>query len=136
MDILKEEIMNKKKEVKTINAPTPSGKYSQAIEIGNLVFLSGQLPIDVQTNGIIIDNYEEAFRLCFKNLKALCEAANSTMDHIAKLNVFLTVEDSSPYLDKVLPEFFTEPYPARSRVFVSSLSKRVQIEIEAIVVKV
>lgn len=128
--------MNKKKEISTINAPMPGGKYSQAVEIGNMVFLSGQLPIDAQTNAIIIDNYEDAFRLCFKNLDAVCKAINITLDNIVKLNVFLTEEASSTYLDKVLPEFFTRPYPARSRVFISSLSKKAQIEIEAIAVKI
>ena len=133
MGVLK--VFMKKKEISTTKAPKPGGKYSQAIEVGNIVFLSGQLPIDHKTSQVITNDFELVFRLCFKNLAAICEAANGSLDNIVKLNVFLTEKEASPYLDKVLPEFFNKPYPARSRIFINNLSQNAQVEIEAIMVK-
>ncbi|WP_375332158.1 RidA family protein [Candidatus Tisiphia endosymbiont of Temnostethus pusillus] len=126
--------MIEKIEITTSKAPQPRGKYSQAIKVNNVVFLSGQLPIDIKTNILVKDNYEQAFIKCFENISEVCMAAGGTLNKIVKLNVFLTHQDSSYYLDKVIPRFFNPPYPARSRVFVTSLSKGAQIEIEAIMI--
>jgi len=126
--------MIEKIQITTAHAPKPGGKYSQAIKVKNIVFLSGQLPIDIKTNIIVKDDFEKAFSKCFENISAICQAAGGNLDKIVKLNVFLTKQESSPYLDEVIPRFFKPPYPARSRVFVTRLSKESQIEIEAVMI--
>lgn len=125
----------KKKAIFSKNSPAPGGNYSQAIEIGNFIFASGQLPIHMKTGEIEKFDPVKSCKLCFENLSALCKDAGSHMNNIVKLNVFMTNEDVSKALDQVLPEYFTEPYPARSRIYVNQISKSCLIEIEAVMVK-
>ncbi|OMP77913.1 RidA family protein [[Flexibacter] sp. ATCC 35208] len=118
--------------ITTLDAPLPGGKYSQAIKVDNWVFLSGQLPFNVEDMTIETECPHNMYRKCFRNLEAVCKAAGGTLDHIVKLNVYYTDISYSPYLDEVLPEFFTIPYPARIRLAVKEISKGAKIEIDAI----
>ncbi len=113
-------------------APQPRGLYSQAIKLGNLVFLSGQLPLNPYTNELINDTPLEAYRQCFKNLESVCIAAGGNLNLLVKLTVYLNDINISPLLDEVMSEFFSKPYPARSRVFVNNLSMNSPVEIEGI----
>lgn len=121
-----------KSEILTNQAPRPGGLYSQGIQIGNLVFLSGQLPINPLTNELVQGDAYILFRQCFKNLRAVCRAAGGDLDNIVKLNVYLVDMELSSYLDEVMSEFFLPPFPARSRVYVNQLSKNASVEIEGI----
>lgn len=118
--------------ITTPDAPQPGGKYSQAIRVGDLVFLSGQLPFNMEDMTIEMDCPHTMYSNCFRNLEAVCKAAGGSLDHIVKLNVYYTDMSYSPYLDEVLPEFFTAPYPARIRLAVKEISKGAKIEIDAI----
>lgn len=125
---------SQKSEILTNEAPRPGGLYSQGIQVGNLVFLSGQLPINPLTNEIVEGDSSILFRQCFKNLRAVCKAAGGDLDNIVKLNVYLIDLELSYYLDKIMSEFFLPPFPARSRIYVNQLSKNASIEIEGIMV--
>lgn len=122
----------RKEKITTERAPIPSGKYSQAIRFGNLVFCSGQLPLDPDTGLLVQGDPEELYRQCFNNLRGVCEAAGGTLNDIVKLNVYFIDSYYSSFLDTVLPEFFEEPYPARIRLTVKEISKQSKIEIDAI----
>jgi reactive intermediate/imine deaminase len=118
--------------VATSAAPQPSGNYSQGVCFGNLVFLSGQLPLDPATNRLVEGSPVEMYRQCLRNLEMVCVAAGGSIRNIVKLNVYYIDISYSKYLDEVIPEFFSQPYPARIRVVVKELSKRAAIEIDGI----
>lgn len=120
-----------KKEIYTEKAPTPTGKYSQAIQAGDFVFISGQLPIN-ESNELISSSSYDIYYQCFQNIKNICEAHNASMDDIVKLNVYYTDISMSPMLDEIFPQFFKYPYPARIRMKVQELSKNAKVEIDAV----
>ncbi|MCW3465922.1 RidA family protein [Chitinophaga nivalis] len=121
-----------KSKIHTTAAPTPGGKYSQAIKSGNLVFLSGQLPMNATTGVIEMDDPHEMYRICFRNLAAICAAAGGHLNQIVKLQVYYTDICYASFLDEVIPEFFQEPYPARIRLVVKEISKKAKVEIDGI----
>lgn len=123
--------VKQKEKVQTNKAPLPRGTYSQAVKFQQLVFLSGQLPIDPKNGKLFITPPEKAISQCFENLSAICEAADGSLNHITKLTIYIADSSFSPVIDQVMPNFFTEPFPARSRVFVTKLSLDAPIEIEA-----
>lgn len=104
---------SKLKAVLTENAPAPKGVYSQAIDDGCYIHVSGQLPLDPVT-GEQADNFKDNMRQCLLNVKAVLEAAGSGLEMVVKINSFLTDESQFPEMNEVFLEFFTEPYPARS----------------------
>lgn len=113
-------------------APAAIGSYSQAIRSGNLVFLSGQIPLDPSTMEIVDGDFEARARRVFSNLKAVAEAAGGTLDQIVKLTVYLTDLDNFAAVNAVMAEYFTEPFPARAALGVASLPKGADVEAEAI----
>ena len=121
-----------KKAIHSDNAPAAIGSYSQAIQSGNFVFLSGQIPLDPATMEIVDGDFEARARRVFLNLQSVAEAAGGTLDQIVKLNVYLTDLDNFAGVNAVMAEFFEEPYPARAAVGVKSLPKGVDVEAEAI----
>lgn len=123
-----------KSSIHSPNAPKPGGKYSQAIKAGSFVFLSGQLPMDPQTGSIEMDDPKHMYRLCFKNLEEVCKEAGGSLNNIVKLNVYFIDAYYSSFLDEVIPEFFSPPYPARIRLTVKEISKGSKIELDAIMV--
>ncbi len=119
-------------EIKTSNAPSAIGPYSQGIVSGGLLFSSGQIPIDPATGNIVSGGSAEQARQALKNLKAVIEAGGSDMSKVIKTVVFIKNMDDFAAVNEVYAEFFTEPYPARSCVEVARLPKDVLVEVEAI----
>lgn len=123
-----------KQQVKTANAPAAIGPYSQGIEIGNLVFTSGQIPLTPDGN-IVGPNIEEQVRQVLKNSEQVLLAAGSSLDNVVKTTVFLADMNDFVVMNGIYAEFFKENPPARSAVQVSRLPKDVKIEIEMIALK-
>jgi 2-iminobutanoate/2-iminopropanoate deaminase len=121
------------KAVSTAEAPAAIGPYSQGVAAGNLVFLSGQLPLDPKTGEFVKGGIEEKTHRVMKNLKAVAEAAGADLSHVVKTTIFLTDLGNFSAVNKVYAEYFSGVFPARSTVQVSSLPKGGEIEIEAMV---
>jgi reactive intermediate/imine deaminase len=113
-------------------APAAIGTYSQAIRSGDLVFLSGQIPLDPETMEIVAGDFEARARQVFTNLAAVAEAAGGTLNDAVKITVFLTDLDNFATVNAVMETFFDAPYPARAAVGVRSLPKGVDVEADAI----
>ena len=124
--------MNKNR-IHTDNAPAAIGPYSQAIDLGEMIFTSGQIP--VAPDGTISSDISQQTRQALLNLKAVVEAGGSSFDKVVKTTVFITDMAQFGEINAVYSEFFSEPYPARSCVQVAALPKGVSIEIEAIALK-
>lgn len=118
--------------IHTESAPAAIGTYSQAIQSGSFVFLSGQIPLDPLTMEIVDGDFEAHARRVFANLKAVTEAAGGTLDQIVKCTIYLTDLDNFATVNSVMAEFFEEPYPARAALGVASLPKGADVEAEAI----
>lgn len=114
------------------NAPSAIGTYSQAVRHGDLVFLSGQIPLHPATMELVEGDFETRARRVFENLKAVTEAAGGTMGQILKVNIFLTDLTNFATVNEVMADFFDEPYPARAAVGVASLPKGTDVEAEAV----
>jgi 2-iminobutanoate/2-iminopropanoate deaminase len=108
------------------------GPYSHAIESGDLIFLSGQTPVDSKTGKLVEGDIVEQTKQCFENLFHVLEAAGLTPDNVQKVNVFLTDMSHFTAMNEVYSQQFTMPYPARTTIGVSSLPLGAQIEIEMI----
>ncbi|MBR6828897.1 MAG: RidA family protein [Prevotella sp.] len=121
-----------KKVISTIKAPAAIGPYSQAIRVGNLVYTSGQIPIDPATGVFAEGGIKEQTRQSLLNLKAILEEAGLTMSDVVKTTVFMADMNDFPAMNAVYAEFFAEPYPARSAVAVKTLPKGALVEIEAV----
>lgn len=120
------------KEIKTSNAPAAIGPYSQAIVVGNMLFTSGQIPIDPKT-GEIPEGVEVQARQALTNVKNLIEAAGASIDNVVKTTVFIKNMDDFAKINEIYAQYFTEPFPARSCVEVARLPKDVLLEVETIV---
>jgi len=121
-----------KKAIHTDDAPAAIGTYSQAIEAGGLVFLSGQIPLVPATMEVVDGDFEARARQVFKNLQAVAEAAGGSLNNAIKITVFLTDLDNFATVNAVMEEFFEQPYPARAAVGVASLPKGVDVEADAV----
>lgn len=126
-----------KKLVNTENAPAAIGPYSQAIRVGDMVFTSGQIPLEPGAKALISSDVREQTRQVFKNVKAVVEAGGSSVENIVKMSVFVTDLGDFAVLNEEYAAFFDEfasgvPYPARSTVQVSALPMGASVEIEAI----
>ena len=121
-----------KQPVQTNNAPSAIGTYSQAIRSGNLVFLSGQIPLDPATMEIVEGDFADRAHRVFQSMRALAEAAGTNLDHAVKLTIYLTDLDNFATVNSVMAEYFSEPYPARAALGVASLPRGVDIEAEAV----
>ena len=121
-----------KKAIATPKAPAAVGPYSQGVQTGNLLFVSGQIPINPET-GTIPEGIEAQTGQSLENIKAIIEAAGATLSQVVKCTVFLKDMNEFADMNKIYAEYFTEPYPARAAVEVSRLPKDVKVEIEAIV---
>ncbi len=123
-----------KKKIETDKAPGALGTYSQAIEANNMIYLSGQIPIDPKTSKIV-KGEENQIRQVFRNIKAVSEGCDSSLDQIVKLTVYLIDLNIFPVLNEIMKEFFEEPFPARAVVQVARLPLDSLIEIEGIIAK-
>ena len=114
------------------NAPAAIGPYSQAIKVGELVFVSGQLPIDPATGAFAEGGIKELTRQSLTNMKAILEEAGTSMANVVKTTVFLADMNDFAAMNEVYAEFFAAPFPARSAVAVKTLPKGALVEIECI----
>ena len=121
-----------KQAIHSDDAPAAIGTYSQAIKSGNLVFLSGQIPLVPATMAIVEGDFEARARQVFENLKSVSEAAGGNLNDAVKITVFLTNLDNFATVNAVMEDFFEQPYPARAAVGVASLPKGVDVEADAI----
>jgi 2-iminobutanoate/2-iminopropanoate deaminase len=121
-----------KKVISTVKAPAAIGPYSQAIKVGNLVFTSGQIPIDPATGNFVEGGIKEQTRQSLSNVKAILEEAGLTMANVVKTTVFMADMADFADMNAVYAEFFAEPYPARSAVAVKTLPKGALVEIEVV----
>ncbi len=120
-------------EIRTDAAPAPVGPYSQAIRLGDLIFVSGQIPLDPKTGEIVSGEIEEQTRQVLRNLKAVLEAADSDLSRVVKATVYLTDMSLFPRINAVYAEAFdADPAPARATVEVSALPLGAHVEIDAI----
>jgi len=120
--------------IQTDNAPGAIGAYSQAVRVGDTVYLSGQIPLDPETMEVISGGIDVKIRRVFDSLKAVAEAAGGGLNDIAKLTVYLTDLDNFPTVNEIMAQYFDEPYPARAAIGVASLPKGVPVEVEAVLV--
>ncbi len=119
--------------ISTSNAPEAIGTYSQAIKHGDCLYVSGQIPLDPQTMIFVSDDINDQIHQVFKNLRAICEAADTSLNQIIKLNIFLTDLSCFPTVNQIMAEYFELPYPARAAVGVKELPKGALVEMDAIV---
>ena len=115
-------------------APAAIGPYSQATRAGNLVFFSGQIPLDPASGNLVDGGIEAQARRAFDNLKAVCEAAGGSLDDIVRIGLYLTDLGQFATVNSVMGEYFGTPYPARSTIEVSALPKGAAFEVDAIMV--
>ena len=120
--------------IHTDDAPAAIGTYSQAIQAGNFVFLSGQIPLVPATMEVVDGDFEARARQVFENLSAVAQAAGGSLKNVVKLTIFLTDLDNLATVNSVMESFFEKPFPARAAVGVASLPKGVDVEADAILV--
>ncbi len=121
-----------KQSIHSDDAPAAIGTYSQAIQTGDLVFLSGQIPLDPATMEVVDGDFEARARRVFDNLRAVAEAAGGSLDQVVKLTIFLTDLGNFATVNSVMEDYFQQPYPARAAVGIASLPKGVDVEADAI----
>ena len=119
------------KKISTTNAPAAIGPYSQALDLGNMVFVSGQIPID-PTTGLMADTIEEQAKQSLTNLKNILAEAGLGMENVVKTVVFLADLNDFAAVNAVYESFFADPFPARSCVQVAAIPKGAKVEIECI----
>lgn len=127
------QIMNRTP-VQSNNAPAAIGPYSQAVKVGNTVYLSGQIPLDPATGDVVAGDFRALVNQVFDNLTAVAEAAGGSLADVVKLNIFLTDLGQFGVVNELMAERFSEPYPARATIEVSALPKGVPVEMDAVMV--
>jgi len=123
-----------RRRIQTDAAPQAIGSYSQAIQTGETVYLSGQIPLDPATMKVVDGSIEQQIERVFENLKAVAEAAGGSLADIAKLTVYLTDLTHFPHVNGVMARYFEEPFPARAAIGVAALPLGVPVEMDAILV--
>jgi reactive intermediate/imine deaminase len=124
----------KKQIVRTDQAPEAIGTYSQAVKVGETVYLSGQIPLVPETMTLVEGEMEEQIRRVLDNLQAVAQAAGGALLDVVKLNVFLTDLGHFPLVNQVMAEYFSDPYPARAAIGVAALPKGAAVEMDAVMV--
>lgn len=120
--------------ISTSDAPQAIGTYSQAVKVGDTVYLSGQIPLVPETMQMVEGDIAAQVRQVFRNLAAVAEAAGGSLNDCVKVHVFLTDLVNFPVVNQVMAEFFVEPYPARAAIGVASLPRGAQVEVDCIMV--
>ncbi len=120
--------------ISTDRAPQAIGTYSQAVKVGDTVYLSGQIPLVPETMEMVEGGIEEQIRRVFDNLSAVAEAAGGSLADVVKLNVFLTDLAHFPIVNEIMAGYFAEPYPARAAIGVAELPKGAAVEMDAVMV--
>lgn len=120
--------------IHTDKAPAAIGPYSQAVRVGDVVYLSGQIPLVPASMELVGDDVESQIRQVFDNLAAVAEAAGGALADAVRLTVYLTDLANFPLVNEVMAEYFSEPYPARAAIGVAALPRNAAVEIDAILV--
>jgi reactive intermediate/imine deaminase len=122
--------------IATDKAPAAIGTYSQAVAVtgGTTVYLSGQIPFIPETMEIIEGGISEEIHQVFKNLTAVCNEAGGDLNHIVKLNIFLTDLSNFPIVNEIMAQYFDQPYPARAAIGVKELPKAVGVEMDGVMI--
>lgn len=120
--------------INTDQAPAAIGVYSQAVNVNNTVYLSGQIPLIAESMTLVEGGFQAQAHQVFKNLSAVCDAAGGSLQSIVKLNLYLTDLDNFAAVNDVMSQYFTEPYPARAAIGVNQLPKAALIEADGIMV--
>jgi reactive intermediate/imine deaminase len=123
-----------KQAITTDQAPQAIGTYSQAIRAGNTIYLSGQIPFNPASDGMVAGDIKTQIERVFDNLSAVARAAGATLNDAVKINVYLTDLANFPVVNEVMRKYFETPYPARAVVGVAALPKGAQVEVDAILV--
>lgn len=123
-----------KKAIHTEDAPAAIGTYSQAIQVGNVVYLSGQIPLETETGELIDGDIRVQIEQVFKNLQAVAEAAGSSLQNAVKITVYLTDLNNFAAVNEIMAAYFEQPYPARAALGVASLPRGATVEADAILV--
>jgi reactive intermediate/imine deaminase len=118
--------------IRTDQAPQAIGTYSQAVKVGQTVYLSGQIPLVPETMQMVEGDIEAQIRRVFDNLQAVARAAGGNLADVVKLNVFLTDLSHFPMVNQVMADYFAEPYPARAAIGVAALPKDAGVEMDAV----
>ena len=119
--------------ISTNNAPKAIGPYSQAVKTGDLIFISGQIPLNPKTGDLVSGSIGDEANQVLENIQSICKAAGYGLEDIVKITIFLTDLENFATVNEVMTKHFNEPYPARATVEVSGLPLGVNVEIEAIV---
>ena len=122
-----------RKIISTDNAPSAIGTYSQAVRVGDTMWISGQIALDPITMTLVSDGIEAQTRRVFENLKAIVTAGGASLDQVVKVNIYMTDLAHFALVNKIMAEYFLEPYRARDAVGVAALPRGAQIEAECIV---
>ena len=120
--------------IHTDRAPAAIGPYSQAVRVGDMVYLSGQIPLVPATGEVLDGDFEALTRQVFDNLQAVAEAAGGSLNDLVKLNIFLTDLAHFQTVNRVMAEYLSEPYPARAAIQVAALPKGVPVEADGVMV--
>jgi reactive intermediate/imine deaminase len=118
--------------IRTDQAPQAIGTYSQAVKVGTTVYLSGQIPLDPLSMELVTGDIEAQIRRVFENLQAVARAAGGSLADVVKLNVFLTDLADFPVVNRVMAEYFQEPYPARAAIGVAALPRGAAVEMDGV----
>ncbi len=122
----------RKKIINTEHAPQAIGTYSQAVQAGDFVYISGQIPLDPQTMEVNNASFEDETHQVFQNLKAVTEAAGGQLSDAVKLTIYLTDLSHFATVNEIMAQYFSAPFPARAAIGIASLPKAVRIEIDAV----
>jgi reactive intermediate/imine deaminase len=122
----------KKQIIQTADAPKAIGTYSQAVRVGDTVYVSGQIPLDPTSGQIISGDIEAEIRRVFDNLKGIGQAAGGSLANVVKLSVFLTDLAHFPLVNQIMATYFSEPYPARAVIGVAALPRGARVEMECV----
>jgi reactive intermediate/imine deaminase len=120
--------------IQTEHAPAAIGPYSQAVRVGQTVYLSGQIPLVPSTGVLLEGNIEAQTRQVFENMKAVCAASGGSLSDIARVGIYVTDLADFAVVNAVMAEYFQAPFPARSTIQVSALPKGANVEVDAIMV--
>jgi reactive intermediate/imine deaminase len=120
--------------IETDRAPKAIGTYSQAVQVGDTVYLSGQIPLDPATMNLVEGGPDAQIRRVFDNLAAVAEASGGGLADIVKLNIFLTDLSQFPLVNEIMAGYFSHPYPARAAIGVASLPRGAGVEMDAVLV--
>ena len=126
--------MSNRSTISTPNAPAAIGTYSQAVKVGNTVYLSGQIPLIPEAMELVTESFEAQAVRVFENLKAVADAAGGNLNDVVKLTILLSDMSHFAKVNEVMARYFDEPYPARAAFAVKELPKSVDIEIDGVMV--